>query len=44
MGDVTKGEGRTILFVSHNMAAIKTLCNNGILLEKGMVKYSGEYR
>ncbi|MDM1553644.1 MULTISPECIES: polysaccharide ABC transporter ATP-binding protein [Chryseobacterium] len=41
MGDVTKGEGRTILFVSHNMAAVKTLCNNGILLEKGMVKYSG---
>jgi len=41
MGDVTKGEGRTVLFVSHNMAAVKTLCNNGILLEKGMVKYSG---
>lgn len=41
MGDVTKGEGRTVLFVSHSMAAVKTLCNNGILLEKGMVKYSG---
>lgn len=41
MGAVTKGEGRTVLFVSHNMAAVKTLCNNGILLEKGMIKYSG---
>lgn len=41
MGDVTKGEGRTVLFVSHNMAAVKTLCNNGILLENGLVKYSG---
>lgn len=35
MGDVTKGEGRTILFVSHNITAIKELCNTGILLEKG---------
>jgi lipopolysaccharide transport system ATP-binding protein len=41
MGDVTKGEGRTVLFVSHNMTAVKTLCSNGILLEKGMVKYTG---
>lgn len=42
MGDVTKGEGRTILFVSHNMAAIQTLCNYGILLENGKSKFSGE--
>lgn len=42
MGDVTKGEGRTILFVSHNMAAIQTLCNKGILLEQGHLKLSGE--
>jgi len=35
MGDVTKGEGRTILFVSHQLAAIQKLCNKGILLEKG---------
>lgn len=42
LGDVTKGEGRTILFVSHNMAAIQTLCNQGILLENGRSKISGE--
>jgi lipopolysaccharide transport system ATP-binding protein len=42
MGNVSKGEGRTVLFVSHNMTAVKTLCNNGIVLENGMVKYIGD--
>ena len=37
MGDVSK-EGRTVLFVSHNMAAVKQLCRRGILLEKGLLK------
>ena len=41
MGDVSKGEGRTVLFVSHNMAAVKSLCNQGILLNKGLVEYDG---
>ncbi|TWP31201.1 ABC transporter ATP-binding protein [Apibacter muscae] len=41
MGDVSKGEGRTVLFVSHNMAAVKQLCNKGIVLEKGSVVYLG---
>ena len=41
MNEVSKGEGRTILFVSHNMAAIKSLCTNAILLEHGVKKYSG---
>ena len=41
MQDVAKGEGRTVLFVSHNMAAVKKLCKSGILLENGEVKYSG---
>ena len=41
MGDVTKGEGRTILFVSHNMAAIKNLCNKGILLKNGEILKQG---
>lgn len=35
MRDVSKGDGRTILFVSHNMAAIKQICNKGILLKDG---------
>lgn len=42
MGDVSKGEGRTVLFVSHNMAAVRELCTNGIYLETGNLKYQGE--
>ena len=41
MDDVAHRGGRTILFVSHNMASIKQLCQKGILLENGMLKYSG---
>ena len=41
MGDISKGEGRTVLFVSHNMTAVKSLCNTGIVLENGMIKHSG---
>lgn len=41
MGDISKGEGRTVLFVSHNMAAVKTLCNKGIVLENGKVAFHG---
>ena len=41
MQDVSKGEGRTVLFVSHNMGSVRNLCKSGILLEKGMVKYTG---
>ena len=35
MGDVSKGEGRTVLFVSHNIAAVKNLCQKGMLLKDG---------
>lgn len=41
MQDVSKGEGRTVLFVSHNMASIKALCRRGILLGNGSVRYDG---
>lgn len=34
-------EGRTVLFVSHNIVAMKTLCNTGILLSKGQVTFNG---
>ena len=34
-------QGRTILFVSHNMAAVLRLCSTGLLLERGEVAYSG---
>ncbi|MFT4072393.1 MAG: ABC transporter ATP-binding protein [Dysgonamonadaceae bacterium] len=42
MGDVSRGEGRTVLFVSHNMAAVKTLCKNGIYMNNGTIEYQGE--
>lgn len=41
MQDVSRGEGRTVLFVSHNMAAVRNLCKNGIVLKNGMVAYIG---
>ncbi|MBR3979866.1 MAG: ATP-binding cassette domain-containing protein [Bacteroidales bacterium] len=42
MQDVSRGEGRTVLFVSHNMAAVRNLCKNGVILENGLLKYSGD--
>lgn len=42
MQDVSKGEGRTVLFVSHNMASIRTLCHKGVLLDSGRVSYMGD--
>ncbi len=41
MQDISKGEGRTVLFVSHNMAAVKTLCTRGVVLEHGSIKFEG---
>lgn len=41
MQDVSKGEGRTVLFVSHNMGSVRNLCKKGIMLENGQVKYIG---
>jgi lipopolysaccharide transport system ATP-binding protein len=40
MGDVAQ-EGRTVLFVSHNMSLIQTLCQRGILLQHGRMLYDG---
>ncbi|WP_157960827.1 ABC transporter ATP-binding protein [Nubsella zeaxanthinifaciens] len=42
MGEVSKGEGRTVLFVSHNMGSIEQLCNKSIVLSKGTIEYSGD--
>lgn len=41
MQDVSKGEGRTVLFVSHNMGAVKNLCKRGIVLNQGQVAFDG---
>lgn len=42
MQDVSKGQGRTVLFVSHNMGAVRRLCKNGIVLKNGQVDFIGE--
>lgn len=41
MNDVSSNEGRTILFVSHNMGSVLSLCKKAFLLEKGKVAKSG---
>jgi len=41
MNEVSKGEGRTILFVSHNLDAVKKLCNKGLLLHHGQLIHDG---
>ncbi len=41
MQEVSKGEGRTVLFVSHNMTAIQNLCHNGVVLKNGIIEYTG---
>ena len=41
MKDVSQGEGRTVLFVSHNMTSVRNLCTRGILLDKGSIGFMG---
>ena len=41
MNDVAHSEGRTVLFVSHNMAAVKNLCTRGVVLQNGTLAYDG---
>ena len=41
MNDVTKGEGRTVLFVSHNITAIKSLCSSGLVMMNGALEFDG---
>ncbi|GAB2983567.1 hypothetical protein GCM10027049_21050 [Mucilaginibacter puniceus] len=42
MGEISKGEGRTVLFVSHNMDSIRSLCNTGIILKNGLLDFNGD--
>lgn len=42
MGDVAENEGKTVLYVSHNMATIRNLCERCIVLDKGQVIFSGD--
>ena len=41
MGEVAK-EGRTVLFVSHNMGAVRRLCSLGVVLGRGKIEYKGK--
>jgi len=41
MQDISQGEGRTVLFVSHNMASVKSLCTRAVVLENGKVAFEG---
>jgi lipopolysaccharide transport system ATP-binding protein len=41
MQDVSRYQGRTVLFVSHNMGAVKELCTSGILINKGQIHFKG---
>jgi lipopolysaccharide transport system ATP-binding protein len=41
MNDVAQNEGRTVLFVSHNMAAVNQLCNSALFLKKGLLVHQG---
>ncbi len=41
MQEISSGDGRTVLFVSHNMASVKQLCTRGMVLEHGSVAFEG---
>lgn len=42
MQDVSRGQGRTVLFVSHNMNAVRNLCTSGVILENGKINFVGD--
>ena len=42
MQDITTGEGRTVVFVSHNMAAVQSLCDRALLLHAGQIAAEGD--
>lgn len=41
MKDVSEKDGRTVLFVSHNMAAVANLCNKGLVMHHGQLDFDG---
>ena len=43
MEEASKNEGRTVLFVSHNLGAVKKLCTNGLLVDQGHIPQKGSY-
>ncbi len=41
MQDISQTDGRTVLFVSHNMAAVKSLCTRALVIENGSIVFTG---
>lgn len=41
MQDISRGHGRTVIFVSHNMATVKSLCTRAVVLEHGKTVFEG---
>ena len=39
MKDISQGDGRTVLFVSHNLGSIESLCTKALCIDQGMLKY-----
>ena len=44
MGELSSGQGRTVLFVSHQMNAVRALCDKGIMLERGRKVFEGDVK
>ena len=44
MQDISREGGRTVLFVSHNMAAVQNLCTRGIVIKNGMISFAGDVK
>lgn len=42
MGDVAQNDGKTVLYVSHNMATIRNLCNRCVVMSKGKLIFDGD--
>jgi lipopolysaccharide transport system ATP-binding protein len=42
MHDLSADSGRTVLFVSHNIGAVRSLCNYGVFLNNGVIEYTGK--
>jgi lipopolysaccharide transport system ATP-binding protein len=42
MGEISQREGRTVLFVSHNLVAVQSLCHSAVILRSGQMVFSGD--
>jgi lipopolysaccharide transport system ATP-binding protein len=42
MSEISKGAGRTVLFVSHNLQSVRAICNSGIVLKNGLISFNSQ--